>query len=338
VGSLLAVLVACEPPQHIDPPGPDTGGEDTGDEIELVDDDGDGFPTWSEDPSQVDCDDSDPEVTPATERFVPEGWFLRGDPDVETPDGDITVDTERPPSREVWVSDFCVDVYEVTNQDFLALLQWSLEQGHPNETPEGDSLFDFEDDDDVFPERLLDEGGAFSIEEGYALHPVAEVWHHSAEFYCAWVGKSLPSEAQWEKAARGEDTRRHPWGDAEATCELSNTSMNFNEMCVGDTVDVGSYPGGVSPYGAHDLIGNMGEWVADWYSTDFYLDGPDEDPLATQDDAELIDFPESSDYARIARGGSFALGAPLDTVHARFVEPEMATSNGLGFRCVRQAP
>ena len=340
---LAALLFACSAPEYIDSPTRSAGSntdtvedtvEDTVDDTASVDADGDGYFADADDIALVDCDDNDASVTPLTERLVPEGWFLRGSRHVETASGDQYADAERPAARDIYLSAYCVDVYEVTNLEFVAFMEIEASLGRRNVTEDGEPLFDFWDDDDVYEERILDFGDAFGIQEGYDDHPVAEVWYHSAEAYCGAAGKRVPTEAEWEKAARGDDGRDLPWGDEVTTCERSN-STSENVMCVGDTEEVGLYPDSVSPYGAHDMVGNMGEWVSDWYSGSFYAEGPDEDPFADYDDAELAGFPEGESLARIARGGSFALGHPFDRTFARFLEPPEATSNGLGIRCVR---
>ncbi len=152
----------------------------------------------------------------------------------------------------------------------------------------------------------------------FANHPVLNVDWNQAESFCEWAGKNLPTEAQWEKAARGVDGwPTFPWGYLSPTCD----DLNYN-MCVGDTTEVGSYPDGSSPYGAMDMSGNVMEWVADWYAN--YTGGAEENPTGPTEGTH-----------KVVRGGMWAYPKDKVDVYVRRLETIDTSNIGIGFRCVK---
>jgi formylglycine-generating enzyme required for sulfatase activity len=156
----------------------------------------------------------------------------------------------------------------------------------------------------------------------YANYPVVGVTWDMAANYCSWIDGGLPTEAQWEKAARGTDGASYPWGGEEASCELGNF-----EGCVGALTDVTRYAESASPYGALDMAGNVLEWVHDYYGEDYYNNAPAENPTG----------PESGD-SRVVRGSGFETGFEQAASAIRHPAGNGFHNRDLGFRCAIQGP
>ena len=171
------------------------------------------------------------------------------------------------PAHRLTLASFLIDRFPVTNAKFAEFLNAT---GPHN--ARGERLFDA-DDPDARVHRVQDKWVA---DPGFEQHPVVEVTWAGARDYCAWRGKRLPTEAQWEKAARGTDLRRYPWGNSPPDRSHARFAARFNE-----TAPVSASAAGVSPYGVRDMAGNAWEWVSSAYRP-YPYDANDgrEDPAA----------------------------------------------------------
>lgn len=237
------------------------------------------------------------------------------------------------PQRSVTLSPFWIDRFEVTNAQFARFVRATgyqtraeLQGSSQVLRPDTETLVATAGADWRRPEGL---GGGISPLD----HPVVHVAYDDAVAYCTWADKRLPTEAEWEKAARGSDGRLFPWGNDWDGARLRHTRSLTDTLVPVGPQAVGSLVGqGASPYGVEDMLGNVAEWVDDWYYSPYYQIAPSVDPRAPE--------PQPSEVAttlRVHRGGSWGTRAGYLHMAWRRAQNPLATSNLLGFRCARDA-
>ncbi|CUQ66106.1 formylglycine-generating enzyme family protein [Candidatus Nitrospira inopinata] len=226
--------------------------------------------------------------------IIPAGEFLMG-----SPEGQGRPDEW--PQRSVYLDAFEIDQVEVTNERYMRFVKAT---GHrPPPDPFG-----------IGPLQSI---------KGLEQLPVVQTTWYDAKAYCTWAQKRLPTEAEWEKAARGTDGRLYPWGNDPPTPRRANFDREWDDQRTLHAV--GSLPEGDSPYGVKDMAGNAREWVADWYDADYYAQAPDRNPQG----------PEKKGVVRSIRGGSWHSPANDIRAAARGRGGFALQTHGTGFRCAR---
>ena len=213
--------------------------------------------------------------------LIPAGEFTMGSPNGNN---------DEKPAHTVYLNEFYIDKFEVTNASYRVCVE------------DGEC-------------EALTKSMRFTLAQ-YDQHPVAFIKWDQAGTYCQWRGGHLPTEAEWEKAARGINKLTYPWGDG-FDCDRVNLAT-----CVGDTVTVGSYEGGKSPYGSYDMAGNVWEWVEDWYSEVYYTNSRVDNPTGAD-----------SGRMRVVRGGAWDSSYLDSRTYTRDGAYPSGVKDNIGFRC-----
>ena len=227
------------------------------------------------------------------------------------PQGIDCIDREKP-YHKVYLNSFFIDTYEVRAGDYRLCVEMEACS---------------------YSGSTVDERRNYN--NGRENHPMNFVLWNDAKTYCEFVGKRLPTEAEWEKASRGgceyyesmgmdcqNDSFKYPWGNEEATCEFAVVNEDSSGCGEAQTWEVGSKPNGKSPYGALDMAGNVWEWTADWYDADYYDETPYENPQNN-----------NPGTYRVIRGGAFSVEGHYSRSSNRKNYGPTSSDSATGFRC-----
>jgi formylglycine-generating enzyme required for sulfatase activity len=266
---------------------------------------------------------------------------------VLVPAGEFTMgsnngDADEQPVHKVFLDTFFMDKYEVTNQDFTVFLNDNYERvtlSDPYYLIDGREAFslscdaaynpDFKNQCSLWRDKISDdlEKKQFVAMPTDKDHPIVIVTWYGAMEYCKWrsdeaLTVTLPTEAQWEKAARGTHEILYPWGN-EKNCKYANY-----KGCVGNVSSVGSYTSGISPYGSYDMAGNVWEWVSDWYDGNYYA--------SLSSNISVNPLGPIDGEAKVFRGGSWFYDADFARTTQRALsvgDINTYSSLTVGFRC-----
>lgn len=230
---------------------------------------------------------------PAPSAMIPAGTFWMG------VDGLQGLDDERP-RHPVMLDAYAMDLYEVTVGRYATFLKQS----------------------DRIPPFFWDTVDL----NAHGDRPVIGVDWDDADAYCRWAGKRLPTEAEWERAARGTDERRYPWGHQAPTPELANFGIGARFSYGQTLMPVGRYEKGKSPDGMYDMAGNVWEWVQDWYGIDYYEVSDKQNPRG----------PAVGQF-KVLRGGAWSELPKYLLTYGRFKLPPQTRNSYTGFRCARSS-
>jgi formylglycine-generating enzyme required for sulfatase activity len=226
--------------------------------------------------------------------LVSAGAFTMGSPDGEG-------GSDEHPQHTVDLDAFYIDQYEVTVERYKRLM---IQKNRANP--------------DYWDQVKLSRDGQ---------KPVVGIDWNDAQAYCEWAGKRLPTEAEWEKAARGTDKRTYPWGESKPNSSTANFGKDWSDQFYDERIKpVGTYERGKSPYGAYDMAGNVWEWVADWYDKDYYQPNHPKNPQG----------PSSGDL-KVLRGGSWGSYSSVLRSANRLRSDPANRFAGNGVRCAQDA-